>query len=99
MIEEADGGTLFLDEVGEMDIGLQAKLLRFLENKKFTKLGETKERQVDIRVLAASNKDLKKNLRRMSFGTIYTTDWQDLKLKFHRFEIVMEIYPCWQISS
>jgi len=60
LIEEADGGTLFLDEVGEMDIGLQAKLLRFLENKKFTKLGETKERQVDIRVLAASNKDLKK---------------------------------------
>lgn len=60
LIEEADGGTLFLDEIGEMDIGLQAKLLRFLENKKFTKLGETKERKVDIRVLAATNKDLKK---------------------------------------
>lgn len=60
LIEEADGGSLFLDEIGEMDIGLQAKLLRFLENKKFTKLGETKERKVDIRVLAATNKDLKK---------------------------------------
>lgn len=60
LIEEADGGTLFLDEIGEMDVGLQAKLLRFLENKKFTKLGETKERKVDIRVLAATNKNLKK---------------------------------------
>lgn len=60
LIEEADGGTLLLDEIGEMDIGLQAKLLRFLENNKFTKLGETKERKVDIRVIAATNKDLKK---------------------------------------
>ncbi|MEL7833415.1 sigma-54 dependent transcriptional regulator [Fodinibius sp. Rm-B-1B1-1] len=59
LIEEADGGTLFLDEIGEMDVGLQAKLLRFLEHKTFTKLGETKEREVDLRVLAASNKDLK----------------------------------------
>jgi transcriptional regulator with PAS, ATPase and Fis domain len=67
LIEEADGGTLFLDEVGEMDIGLQAKLLRFLENKTFTKLGETKERQVDIRVLAASNKDLKKESEEGAF--------------------------------
>lgn len=59
LIEEADGGTLFLDEISEMNIDLQAKLLRFLENKKFTKLGETKERKVDIRVLTATNKDLK----------------------------------------
>lgn len=59
LLEEADGGTLFLDEIGEMEIGLQAKLLRFLENNRFTKLGETKERNVDIRVIAATNKDLK----------------------------------------
>ncbi len=59
LIQEADGGTLFLDEIGEMDIGLQAKILRFLENNTFTKLGETKERSVDIRVIAAANKDLK----------------------------------------
>ncbi|MGM0588288.1 MAG: sigma-54-dependent transcriptional regulator [Bacteroidota bacterium] len=59
LIEEAHTGTLFLDEIGEMDIELQAKVLRFLENKRFTKLGETKEREVDIRVVAATNKDLK----------------------------------------
>ncbi len=67
LIEEADGGTLFLDEIGEMDIGLQAKLLRFLENNKFTKLGETKERKVDIRVIAATNKDLKKESEEGAF--------------------------------
>lgn len=67
LIEEADGGTLFLDEIGEMDISLQAKLLRFLENKKFTKLGETQERSVDIRVIAATNKDLKKEAEERAF--------------------------------
>lgn len=67
LIEEADGGTLFLDEIGEMDIGLQAKLLRFLENNKFTKLGETKERRVDIRVIAATNKNLKKETEDEAF--------------------------------
>jgi len=67
LIEEADGGTLFLDEIGEMDIGLQAKLLRFLENNKYTKLGETQERSVDIRVIAASNQNLKKEAKEDTF--------------------------------
>lgn len=67
LIEEADSGTLFLDEIGEMDVGLQAKLLRFLENKKFTKLGETRERTVDLRVIAATNKDLKKEAEEGTF--------------------------------
>lgn len=59
LLEEADGGSLFLDEIGEMDPGLQAKLLRFLESKTFTKLGDTKQQSVDIRVIAATNKNLK----------------------------------------
>lgn len=59
LLEEADAGTLFLDEIGEMDSSLQAKLLRVLENKTFTKLGDTKQQSVDIRVIAASNKVLK----------------------------------------
>lgn len=67
LIEEADSGTLFLDEIGEMDIGLQAKLLRFLENNKYTKLGETQQRSVDIRVIAATNKDLKKETEEDTF--------------------------------
>ena len=67
LLEEADTGTLLLDEVGEMEQSLQAKLLRFLENKTFTKLGETKERRVDLRVIAATNKDLKQQAEQGNF--------------------------------
>lgn len=67
LLEEADGGSLFLDEIGEMDTGLQAKILRFLENKTFTKLGDTKQQSVDIRVIAATNKNLKQEAGRGDF--------------------------------
>jgi two-component system, NtrC family, response regulator len=59
LFEEADKGTLFLDEIGDMDIALQSKLLRVLENNSFIKAGDTKETLVDVRIIAATNKDLK----------------------------------------
>ncbi|MCX3266063.1 sigma-54-dependent transcriptional regulator [Pedobacter agri] len=59
LLEEANGGTLFLDEIGEMNLDLQAKLLRVLENQSFIKVGDTNTQQVDVRILAATNKDLK----------------------------------------
>ena len=59
LLEEADGGTLFLDEIGEMNLDLQAKLLRVLENQSFIKVGDTHTQQVNVRILAATNKDLK----------------------------------------
>jgi DNA-binding NtrC family response regulator len=62
LIELANGGTLFLDEIGEMNIDLQAKLLRVLENGEFIKLGNTKTSKVDIRLIAATNRDLKKDV-------------------------------------
>lgn len=55
--ELADGGTLFLDEIGEMDMGLQAKLLRFLQDGKVRRIGEGFERQVDVRIVCATNRD------------------------------------------
>ncbi len=58
LFEEADGGTIFLDELGEMDLGLQARLLRVLENGTFMKVGSTTEQKVDVRILAATNRDL-----------------------------------------
>ena len=59
LLEEANGGTLFLDEIGEMNLDLQAKLLRVLENQSFIKIGGTTSNQVNVRILAATNRDLK----------------------------------------
>ncbi len=56
--EEADGGTLFLDEIGELPLGLQAKLLGVLQNRSFFRVGGTKAVTVDVRIIAASNRDL-----------------------------------------
>jgi len=58
LVEQADGGTLFLDEMGELDILLQAKLLRFLEEKTFRRVGGTVDLQADVRVVAATHVDL-----------------------------------------
>lgn len=60
LIEIADGGTLFLDEIGEMNIELQAKLLRVIENGELIKLGDEKTTKVNVRIIAATNKDLKR---------------------------------------
>ncbi len=59
LFEQADGGTLFLDEIGEMEISLQAKLLRVLEEGRFRRIGGLQEIPIDVRVVAASNRDLK----------------------------------------
>ncbi len=58
LFELADGGTLFLDEIGEMRVDLQAKILRAIEEKSFRRVGGVKDIQVDVRIVAASNKDL-----------------------------------------
>lgn len=58
MLEAADGGTLFLDEIGEASEAMQVRLLRFLENGTFRRLGENKQRSSDVRIVAATNRDL-----------------------------------------
>lgn len=67
LLEIADGGTLFLDEIGELAPSIQAKLLRVLENKCFRRVGGTRDIQVDVRIVTATNKDLSKTVEKGAF--------------------------------
>jgi two-component system response regulator AtoC len=66
-IEEANGGTLFLDEIGDMKPTMQAKLLRVLEEQTFERLGDNEPRKVDIRIISATNQDLKQGIENGNF--------------------------------
>ncbi len=77
-VEEADGGTVFLDEIGDMSRALQAKLLRFLEDGSFTRVGGNEELRVDVRMVAATNRDVVELIRKGDFR-------EDL---FHRLNVV-----------
>jgi two-component system, NtrC family, response regulator PilR len=67
LFQEADGGTLFLDEIGELSTGLQVKLLRALQERKVKPVGATEELEVDVRVVAATNRDLDAEVARGAF--------------------------------
>ncbi|TAE75609.1 MAG: sigma-54-dependent Fis family transcriptional regulator [Bacteroidetes bacterium] len=67
LLEEANEGTIFLDEIGEMNIELQAKLLRFLETRTFIKVGDTKNTQVNIRIIAATHRNLLEEIEKNNF--------------------------------
>ena len=67
LFEEANFGTLFLDEIGELDLSLQAKLLRVLEINEFIKPGDTKPTKVDVRIIAATNRNLSKEIENGNF--------------------------------
>jgi DNA-binding NtrC family response regulator len=69
LLERADGGTVFLDEIGEMSPSLQSKLLRFLEDKTFRRVGGTTDLSPDVRVIAATNRDLLEQATRGEFRT------------------------------
>ena len=67
LFEEAHKGTLFLDEIGELDLSLQSKFLRVLESNNFIKAGDTKPTQVDVRIIAASNRNLEGEIEKGNF--------------------------------
>src|SRR5207302_8364975 len=66
--EQADGGTLFIDEIGDFELGLQAKLLRVLETLTVTPVGGHEDRKVDVRVLAATSRDIRKMVEQETFS-------------------------------
>ncbi|MGQ8867614.1 sigma-54-dependent transcriptional regulator [Myroides sp. TSA_177.3] len=80
LFEEAHQGTIFLDEIGEMPIELQAKLLRVVETGEFLKIGETKPTKVEVRIIAATNRDLEKEIKEGNFR-------EDLYYRISVFEI------------
>lgn len=67
LIEAAEGGTLFLDEIGEIDLALQAKLLKLLEDKRVRRLGSVRENKVDVRIVTATNRNLEQQIRNGKF--------------------------------
>ncbi len=82
--EQADGGTLFLDEIGDMSLSLQAKLLRVLQEREFEKLGSSRTVKVDVRVVAATSRDLRKDVEEGKFR-------RDLYARINR--AVLELPP------
>lgn len=67
MFEEADGGTIFLDEIGELPMSMQSKLLRVLENGEIRRVGASASISVDVRIIAATNRNLKKEVEKGRF--------------------------------
>ncbi len=92
--ESADGGTIFLDEIGEIDLGTQVKLLRVLETHTFQRVGETKDRTSDFRLVAATNKNLQKlvadgKFREDLYYRLNVIDFQMPALKDHKEDIAL----------
>jgi len=81
-VEAAEGGTLFLDEIGELPPSLQAKLLRFLQDKSFERLGESRTRTADVRIVSATNRDLETAVKQGGFR-------EDLLFRLNVVEVVV----------
>jgi two-component system, NtrC family, response regulator AtoC len=82
LLEQANGGTVFLDEIGDVSLGVQAKLLRFLEEKVFRRLGGVSDVRPDVRVIAATNRDLRQAVREGRFreDLLYRLSVVDIEL-------------------
>ena len=83
LIELADGGTVFLDEIGELPMAMQTKLLTFLDDRKFKRIGALEDTAVDVRIIAATNKNLREEIKKGNFR-------EDL---FHRIGVILIKVP------
>jgi len=99
IFEEANFGTVFLDEIGEMPLDLQAKLLRVLESGEFLKVGDSRPTKVDVRIIAATNRDLETEIEKGNFRedlyyriNIFTIKLPSLRERIHDIELLAEFF-------
>ena len=95
-IHAAHGGTLFLDEIGDMPLSLQSKILRFLEQGEVQRIGGNDNLKVDVRVIAATNADLKKSVANSSFVRISTIAWPFFPFTFRRCASAWATWKNWR---
>src|SRR5699024_8681602 len=86
LFEMANGGTIFLDEIGELSLDLQAKFLRVLEEQTIRKIGSTTEKKINVRVIAATNRDLSHLIQKKMFR-------EDLYYRINALYIYIQILP------
>lgn len=103
-LESADGGTLFFDEVGEISLNMQVKLLRAIECRGFIPIGSTQFKKIDVRIVAATNRDLKKlvrdgGMREDFFYRIHVIPIQVPPLRHHKEDLALLIYHFLQTIS
>ncbi len=92
----ADGGTLFLDEVGEIPLDMQSKLLRVLQEGEFERVGEERSRQVDVRIVAATNRDLKQEIEAKRFREDLYYRLNVFPVQMRRFASARKTLPFWR---
>ena len=99
LFEIADGGSLFLDEIGELSPLLQAKLLRVLEDQVIRRVGGVRDMQVDVRVIAASNRDLERQCGKATSARTFITGWLSSPSSFRPCGREKKTFSRWWISS
>jgi formate hydrogenlyase transcriptional activator len=93
--ELADGGSLFLDEIGDISLELQPKLLRAIQEQEFERLGSSKTIRVNVRLIAATHRDLPTMIREGSFREIFSIDSTSSRSRSHRYAKGARIFHSW----
>jgi transcriptional regulator with PAS, ATPase and Fis domain len=95
LFQRAQGGTIFLDEIGEMPLSLQPKILRVIEDKEILPIGSTHPAKLNVRIIAATNRELQSEVRKENFARTCSTDSMSSTYACRRCAIGARIFLCW----